>query len=297
MSIDYKKVLRDEGINRAGLTNQLLARQLGIAIDEKIIGYKDANGVMSWYTPEGGGASYNTLAITGLSNSGTLVADANGNVSVSSATESNPLIAEWQHVAGGSGTGIFNMDTAAKTITINDESTSGNYYKTLQLLFETSVITVQDADTSSNFKIIDVQATGTYSAGNWTFSYELLREEGNDFVDQDCTLIFDIASGGGNVTLQDAYDNSDIDPEIITNDSNVSFDIRSGSGSNNDSVLTIQDDAGEKVLDVTGNNVLVGNPSSPIAKLDVEINTTITGDIVVTGTDDGLLDGTYSLVR
>ncbi len=198
MIIDWKKVLRDEGVNRAGITNQLLARQLGIALDSKVIGYKDSTGTMSWYVPEGGEASYNSLAITGLANSGTLVVDVDGNVSVSSSGSINPLIGNWNYTALAGPTN-FVMDYSAKTISIHKQSTGGDYNKTLQLLFELSALTVQDTSNSNNFKIIDITGEGTLVGDIWTFDYKLLREEGINFTNEKCTLIFDIvaATGGG----------------------------------------------------------------------------------------------------
>jgi len=79
---DKKKVLRDTQ-PRANLINTLLARQLGVANDDKSIGYKDETGVMSFYTPEGGNATFNALAITGLGESGFLSVDSNGNIGAS----------------------------------------------------------------------------------------------------------------------------------------------------------------------------------------------------------------------
>lgn len=193
--VDWKKVLRDEGVNRAGLTSQLLARQLGITLDEKVIGYKDSAGNMSFYTPEGGDATYNTLQITGLANSGTLVADANGNVSVSTVGTTNRLVSQWNYLDGSSGAGIFNMDLVNKTISINATSVNGDYSDTMRLLFEFSSITVQDSNNSNNFKIIDIRNEGTLVGDIWTFPYEILRESGVDFTNQLCTLIFDVVSG------------------------------------------------------------------------------------------------------
>lgn len=79
---DRKKVLRDTQA-RANLVNTLLGRQLGVANDDKAIGYKDAAGNMTFYTPEGGDATYNALALTGLGQSGFLSVDSNGNVGAS----------------------------------------------------------------------------------------------------------------------------------------------------------------------------------------------------------------------
>ena len=79
MATDKKKVLRDTQ-PRANLVNKLLGRQLGVASDTKVIGYKDESGNMSFYTSEGGDATYDTLAITGLGGSGFLFADGNGNI-------------------------------------------------------------------------------------------------------------------------------------------------------------------------------------------------------------------------
>jgi hypothetical protein len=86
MSIEDKKVKRDEQSTRSVLESKLLPRQLGVEQTYKNIGYKDAAGVMHYYTPEGASASFSSLELSGLAGSGTgnLSIDNDGKVVVAS---------------------------------------------------------------------------------------------------------------------------------------------------------------------------------------------------------------------
>jgi len=93
MSVEKKKILRDEKANRSALDTALLSRQLGASFDPtgktttnpdpKVLGYKDTSGNMTYYNPEDGDASFSTLFLTGYSESGFLTVDASGVVSIS----------------------------------------------------------------------------------------------------------------------------------------------------------------------------------------------------------------------
>ena len=71
-------------------------------------------------------------------------------------------------------------------------------------------------------------------------------------------------TGDGNVgtplqsvsSLQDAYENS-VQPEIITNTTEGSFDIRRGSAADADNVFTIQNGAGDTTFSITGEGTLL----------------------------------------
>jgi hypothetical protein len=76
-------------------------------------------------------------------------------------------------------------------------------------------------------------------------------------------------------TLQNAYNNSGINPEILTNGVNGALTLKQGSGANTDNVLEVENDIGTITARIDGNGLIVGS------SLDVS------GNILVGGTVDG----------
>ena len=89
------------------------------------------------------------------------------------------------------------------------------------------------------------------------------------------------AAGGVSTTnLQGAYDNSTVNPEILTNATLGGVNIRRGSTDDTDNVLTVQNGAGTNTLQVQGDGQL-----------------TLNGPIILnTGQSSGLTTGTTSIV-
>ena len=81
-----RKVLRDEKPTRQKLDEALLSRQLGLESENNNIGIKTTNGDMVWFTPEEGDAIFSNLKLTGFDESGALVVDGNGVVSVTTSS-------------------------------------------------------------------------------------------------------------------------------------------------------------------------------------------------------------------
>ena len=97
-----------------------------------------------------------------------------------------------------------------------------------------------------------------------------------------------IASLSGTATFQTVYDNS-VDPEVLTNVTKGSVDIRAGLGLDATNVLTAQNNAGTVTFSVTGNGLVTAT--------NLTVTNTITGSIsgnAATVTNGVYTTGSYS---
>jgi len=100
-------------------------------------------------------------------------------------------------------------------------------------------------------------------------------------------------AGGRTVSrLQDAYNNSEVEPEILTDSTRGAVSIRRGSAADTDNVLEIQEGvSGTNTFVVTGNGAVIGDSSAVFNSLSISGDATIINDITVLG--DGNVAGKF----
>jgi hypothetical protein len=201
---EKKKVLRDEQL-RADLPGKLLARQLGVTSDDKVIGYKTSGGSMVWYTPEGGDASFDSLKITGLSASGFLYINSDGEVQVSTGgnVSGTTGTGNWKYddsLLGTPAAGYWSVNNAnpslATELSINElDQNNGNFNQILTLLYGGSQIIFQDINDSDKFYVYNLVSTPSYAGGVFTVDVTVNRSGSTSVVDEDeCSAFIEIGS-------------------------------------------------------------------------------------------------------
>lgn len=98
--------------------------------------------------------------------------------------------------------------------------------------------------------------------------------------------------GSAAETLQDVYDNSAANPEILTDATNGAVTIRRGSAADTDDVLEVQNNAGTKLFSVTGNGTIeIGHAS------DTTLARTGAGVLAIEGVEITTNSGTQTLTN